>query len=181
MEFRPLTEPPQDPAPDCLVFNPGKLFSSLPDTGFGLIKTVKHQGCGCLEDPAPAPHRLTTKNPEDTENQLAVLRVGCHSQLCLGTLPTHHSSGPGLYQPVVEGQRLHDGGVSLGAFLELLKRQLPVSILQTERRLKVAIHLQGQGSQACPWLASTELPESSGVFRGGETLIRYLALLTHLP
>lgn len=36
-------------------------------------------------------------------------------------VPTHHSSGPGLYQPVVEGQRLHNGGVSLGAFLELLK------------------------------------------------------------
>lgn len=52
---------------------------------------------------------------------------------CLRVHPTHPSSGPGLYQPIVEGQRLHDGGVGLGAFLELLKRQLPVGILQEER------------------------------------------------
>lgn len=52
----------------------------------------------------------------------------------MGTLQplvcTHRRSAPGLYEPIVEGERLHDGGVSLGALLEFLQRQLPVSILQ---------------------------------------------------
>jgi hypothetical protein len=81
--------------------------------------------------PRVVPDLKTPGNPEDTENTMPVLWVGCHPQHCLRTLPTHHSSGPGLYQPIVEGQRLHNGGISLGAFLELLKSQLPISILQT--------------------------------------------------
>lgn len=55
---------------------------------------------------------------------------------------THPSSGRGLYQPVIEGQRLHDGGVGLGPLLELLQRQLPVGVLQAERQ-----RLSGRGSQ----------------------------------
>lgn len=77
------------------------------------------------------PDLKTLRNSEDTENTVPVLWVGCHPQPCLRTPPTHHSSGPGLYQPIVEGQCLHDGGVGLGALLELLKSQLPVSILRT--------------------------------------------------
>lgn len=50
-----------------------------------------------------------------------------------GPPPLTPALGPGLYQPVIEGQRLHDGGVCLRSFLELLQGQLPVSILQAER------------------------------------------------
>lgn len=43
---------------------------------------------------------------------------------------THRRSALGLYKPIVEGERLHDGGVGLGALLKFLQRQLPVRILQ---------------------------------------------------
>lgn len=43
---------------------------------------------------------------------------------------THRRLAPGLYEPIVEGKRLHDGGVSLGALLKLLQRQLPIRVLQ---------------------------------------------------
>lgn len=33
---------------------------------------------------------------------------------------THRRSAPGLYEPIVEGERLHNGGVGLGALLKLL-------------------------------------------------------------
>lgn len=110
------------------------------------------------------------------------------SWLCCGVLPhpchrTHSaypSSGPGLYQPIVEGQRLHDGGIGLGAFLELLQRQLPIGILQEERWLKMAVCLPGQESQVHPQLVSIEslsLMASSEVRRQHYT---DPALLTHL-
>lgn len=52
-------------------------------------------------------------------------------------------AGRGLYQPVVEGQRLHDGGVGLGALLELLQRQLAVGVLQAEAALSGRDSLAG--------------------------------------
>ena len=55
-----------------------------------------------------------------------------------GPPPLTPALGRGLYQPVIEGQRLHNGGVCLGSLLELLEGQLPVGVLQAERERQTA-------------------------------------------
>lgn len=42
-----------------------------------------------------------------------------------------------LHQAVVQGQGLDDGGVGLGALLELLQSQLPISILGKKKQRKM--------------------------------------------
>lgn len=62
---------------------------------------------------------------------------------------THRRSAPGLYEPVVEGERLHDGGVGLGALLKLLQRQLPICVLQNTP--VTALLRPGEGDAEHPW------------------------------
>lgn len=134
------------------------------------------RGWGKHPLPAALGDRLCSDAQHRGKSKVGIAPGGWHGHTRPPPRQTHRRSALGLYEPVVEGEGLHDGGVSLGALLELLQRQLPVCVLQNVA--VVLRHRPGAPTQppthtaagterlGRPWGRSVELRSPRGA--GGE-------------